>query len=127
MPLWNEKTQRNLPLLSNTSSNISQNIQDGEKVHILVQNMVNKSGQITDLNCYLCSLIKKQKLRTNYGCAFCRKGFHVNCFAAFHHQDKLNSSTRNFVEMAIHMGGLENKPKIKKQCKTVGGLAGILF
>ena len=54
------------------------------KHHVLMQNkMVNGSNQVA---CYLCSLILNQRKNSKYGCVQCGKGFHVDCFAAYHNQ-----------------------------------------
>jgi hypothetical protein len=60
-------------------------------VHLLLENKGKK-----DKNYFLCMLYWKNdpdtgekwvlKLGTIYGCCECKKGFHVNCFAAFHHE-----------------------------------------
>ena len=56
--------------------------------HVLMQNkMVNGSNQVA---CYLCSLILNQRKNSKYGCVQCGKGFHVDCFAAYHNQHALN-------------------------------------
>ena len=59
------------------------------RCHILLPNVeINGSKQ---LYCHLCNLIhgNSNKRRSNYGCIQCSRGFHVSCFAAFHHRDKL--------------------------------------
>ncbi|KAG6952756.1 hypothetical protein JG687_00012806 [Phytophthora cactorum] len=43
------------------------------------------------LPCYLCSLWNIKK-KAKYGCIKCERGFHVECFTAFHHRDVLKNS-----------------------------------
>ncbi|POM78669.1 Hypothetical protein PHPALM_3774 [Phytophthora palmivora] len=53
-------------------------------LHITTPNSTrNSSGK---LKCYLCSLRGISK-KSKYGCTKCERGFHVECFSAFHYQD----------------------------------------
>ncbi|POM81448.1 LOW QUALITY PROTEIN: Hypothetical protein PHPALM_576 [Phytophthora palmivora] len=53
-------------------------------MHIITPNSTrNSSGK---LKCYLCSLRGISK-KSKYGCSKCERGFHVECFSAFHYQD----------------------------------------
>ena len=52
--------------------------------HVLMENKTVKgSNQVA---CYLCSLILNQRKNSKHGRVQCGKGFHVDCFAAYHNQ-----------------------------------------
>jgi hypothetical protein len=53
-------------------------------LHIITPNSTtNSNGKLA---CYLCSLRGLSK-KSRYGCTKCERGFHVECFSAFHYQD----------------------------------------
>lgn len=64
-----------------------------------------------DANCFLCMLRWKidsetkekwiPKLRTIYGCTECKKGFHVNCFSAYHHEGALKGDTKALMDIIL--------------------------
>ena len=58
--------------------------------HILLPNkMVNNNNSIS---CHLCNMLKKKR-QSVFGCLQCGKGFHVECFAAYHHRHALTGRT----------------------------------
>ena len=63
--------------------------------HMLVENLNKK-----DINCHLCLYMKKKK-KTIYGCVQCRKGFHVNCFTAYHCTGALKGNTKALMCMVL--------------------------
>jgi hypothetical protein len=61
-----------------------------DNTHMLVENLGRKNvskkpinEKPKDIDCYLCRKMGLE-LKTIYSCIKCRKGFHVNCFTAFH-------------------------------------------
>ncbi|ETM97605.1 hypothetical protein PPTG_20034 [Phytophthora nicotianae INRA-310] len=66
--------------------------------HILTPNSTTKSsGQ---LKCLLCSMQGLQR-RSRWGCASCERGFHVECFAAFHFRDVFLAAATPSVREAL--------------------------
>ena len=62
---------------------------------MLLQNRLNEKGYPKSVVCYLCHLrggVKKP--RVTFGCWICGKGFHVNCFAAYHYAGMLHADTK---------------------------------
>ncbi|GMF54288.1 unnamed protein product [Phytophthora fragariaefolia] len=53
-------------------------------LHIVTPNSTEHSNGKP--KCYLCSLRGLSK-KSAYGCTKCERGFHVECFSAFHYQD----------------------------------------
>ena len=97
-------------------------------VHMLLEN---KEKQ--DENCFLCMLRWKNdpdtgekwvpKLRTIYGCCDCKKGFHVNCFAAFHHEGALKGDTRALMDIIMRTSSERIQKGMSKVCKRVSNLS----
>ena len=46
------------------------------------------------LRCYVCELLDKPWYKTTTSCVQCGKGFHVECFAAYHHANALDESNK---------------------------------
>src|SRR5687767_6064137 len=67
--------------------------------HMLVPNKKRQSGRIADIKCYLCLVVKSKRRKTTYSCTGCMKGFHVNCFSAFHFQNALQGNSKNLVNI----------------------------
>jgi hypothetical protein len=68
-----------------------------DEAHMLVENLPRKMdpNQPQDIDCFLCPKMGKE-LKTIYSCMKCRKGFHVNCFTAFHYRCAMNTSRRDY-------------------------------
>ena len=81
---------------------------DGEEegVHMLLENLPRPSNvqKPMDISCHLCSL-RELNAKTIYSCISCRKGYHVNCYSAFHYRPTLEGQTKILVEKAINRGG----------------------
>ena len=83
--------------------------------HMLVENKGRK-----DINFHLCLYLKKKR-RTIYGCVQCKKGFHVNCFTAYHCTGALPVQTKALMTMVLRTEGCEPRAKNKKS-KHVGNI-----
>ena len=60
--------------------------------HVLLPNKsVNGNRQ---LRCYVCELLDKPRYKTTTSCVQCGKGFHMECFAAYHHANALDESNK---------------------------------
>jgi hypothetical protein len=60
--------------------------------HVLIGNLSKKSVLRHFCNIFKC----KKKNSTIYGCIICKKGFHVNCFAAYHYAGALVGAQKFF-------------------------------
>jgi hypothetical protein len=62
------------------------------EAHMLVENLPRKTNVNApqDIDCFLCRRMGKE-MKTIYSCIQCRKGFHVNCFTAFHYRGVLSN------------------------------------
>jgi hypothetical protein len=84
----------------------------------LIQNLGKKS-----VLCHFCNILKhKKKNSTINGCIVCKKGFHVNCFAAYHYEGALVGAPKILAEMIISSKG-ENYRGCNKPSKYVGTIA----
>jgi len=83
--------------------------------HMLVENLPRKSNnkRPQDIDCYLCRRMNRE-LKTIYSCIQCKKGFHVNCFTAFHYRGVL--STRHSALLDIVFNS-DHKPTVGKPSK----------
>lgn len=72
-----------------------------EESHMLVQNLrrAKNPKQIQDVDCFLCRKLGYE-LKTVYSCTQCGKGFHVNCFTAFHYRGALSTSRQALLNVA---------------------------
>lgn len=43
-----------------------------------------------------------RELKTIYSCIQCRKGFHVNCFTAYHYQDVMSNSHKALLDVVFY-------------------------
>ena len=55
--------------------------------HMLLKNLNSK-----DIACHLCRMIHGDERKTIYGCFECGKGYHVNCFTAYHNRNGLQGN-----------------------------------
>jgi len=69
---------------------------------MIVQNLPRASNpnRIQDIDCFLCRKLGKE-LKTIYSCLQCKKGFHVNCFTAFHYCGALSTSRRAVLQVVV--------------------------
>ena len=83
-----------------------------EEAHMLVQNIprAKKPSHIQDVDCFLCRKMGKE-LKTIYSCMQCGKGFHVNCFTAFHYRGALSSSRQARLNLLLDA---DTKPSVGK-------------
>jgi len=89
-----------------------------EHSHMLIENM-NRAG----INCYFC-LFRGIKKKTIYGCVKCKKGFHVNCYTAYHCQGALQGDAKAL--SAILMSCEGNLPRASnKKSKHVGDISSL--
>lgn len=80
---------------SNLMENVIGTVGDSDG-HLLIEN-INKTG----IHCHFC-LLRGVKKKTIYGCTKCGRGFHVNCYTAFHFQGALKSDTGAFAETILN-------------------------
>lgn len=76
--------------------------------HILLENLDRKSAR-----CYLCNIMANdEKSRTSiYGCAECKRAFHVNCFAFYHFENALQEHRPILVRMILENDGNSARKK----------------
>ena len=87
--------------------------------HVLVENIGKK-----DTLCYLCNLLdKKGRKTTIYGCVECKKGFHVNCFAAYHFQNLLRGNKRALASVIRNAEDGSSSKRRKRANKRIGTIA----
>jgi hypothetical protein len=78
---------------------------------MIVENLLRKTrNQLQDIDCYLCCKIGKE-LKTMYSCIHCRKGFHVNCFMAYHYHGILSQSHKALLDVDFNS---DKKPTVGK-------------
>lgn len=121
----NRKVATNKPLALH--SNLTLGSTHGT-MHILLENK-NK----LDENCFLCMLRSKidpdtkerwtPKLRTIYGCCQCKKGFHVNCFSAMHHEGALKGDTKALMDILVNTNPERIRKGMTKICKRVSDIS----
>ena len=64
-----------------------------EPKHFLTRNSTKYgSGR---LSCYLCHLVGKTNKKSLYGCTSCLRGYHPECFTAYHYQDAFTSCSKS--------------------------------
>jgi len=74
--------------------------------HCLLPNKnINGNRQI---RCYVCSLLEKPR-KTTTSCVQCGKGFHIECFAAYHHTNGLDESTKALKTIITSVEEMNNK------------------
>jgi hypothetical protein len=71
--------------------------------HMLVENLPRKKNQSgpQDIDCFLCRKMGKE-LKTIYSCIQCKKGFHVNCFTAFHYRGMLSRKHSTLLDVVFN-------------------------
>ncbi|ETM42433.1 hypothetical protein L914_11909 [Phytophthora nicotianae] len=77
------------------STRAVQEERDDKSAHILMPNLSRAK-----LLCRLCSK-RGLKTRSRYGCVQCRLGFHVECFAVFHHPERYVTNPSESVQDAL--------------------------
>ncbi|KAG3168380.1 hypothetical protein PI124_g3859 [Phytophthora idaei] len=82
-----------------------------QRAHILMPNL----GKARIL-CRLCSK-RGLKNRSRYGCAQCRLGFHVECFAVFHHPERYVTNLSDTVQDALDVisGNSTSRPATRRR------------
>ncbi len=70
--------------------------------HILLENKPRKNSleKPQDIYCNLCRLLG-YRMKTIHSCVACKKGFHVNCFAAFHNPELVRGSDKSLLEIGF--------------------------
>jgi hypothetical protein len=71
--------------------------------HMLVENLPRNTNpnKPQDLDCFLCRRMGRE-VKTIYSCIQCRKGFHVNCFAAFHYRGQMSRRHTALLDVVFH-------------------------
>ena len=88
--------------------------------HVLIENKrINGRNQNS---CFLCSMVYNDgKRRTSkYGYIVCEKGFHVNCFAAYHYRHTLGGragTIRTLIETVERTNIEDKNPMQTKKCQ----------
>ncbi len=101
------------PLRSSKVPRTSERRQDGARSieaalgvidgsHMLIENLPRKKypSKPQDIECFLCRQMGHE-LKTIYSCLQCQKGFHVNCFTAFHFRGALSTSHKTLIELVV--------------------------
>ena len=57
-----------------------------------------------------------------YGCVKCGKGFHVNCFTAYHCQGALQGDSKALCDMIVHENPNELPRASNKRSKFIGNM-----
>ena len=87
--------------------------------HMLVENVNRK-----ETTCYMCSMRGIHK-KSIYGCTGCRKGFHVNCFTAYHCQGVLIGKTRQLCQVVLQA---KKQSKYMNRCsKYIGNISDMIL
>ena len=87
-----------------------------DSAHMLLEN-INKQ----DVHCLFC-LLRGQKLKSIYGCCACKKGFHVNCFTAYHCQQALEGDPKALVDLILCTQ--KSMPRnLKKKSKFISNIS----
>ena len=84
--------------------------------HMLIEN-IGKAG----IHCHFC-LMSGEKRKTIYGCTKCGRGFHVNCYTAYHFQGALKSDASAIASMILRLEGSKIRG-INKRSKYVGDIS----
>ena len=78
-----------------------------------------------DVNCQLC-LYGGKKKKTMYGCTVCGKGFHVNCFTAYHYAQELKGHQKALTNQLLK--SMESIPRAKKKrSRHAGSIESIIL
>ena len=88
--------------------------------HMLIENKNKK-----DINCYFC-LLRGKKRKTIYGCVKCGKGFHVNCYTAYHCEGALEGDAKALATMIRGCNGQIPRAS-NKRSKHIGDMASLKF
>jgi hypothetical protein len=89
----NERSQEGNPTIEQTLGTI-------DETHMLVENLPRRSNLSCpqDIGCFICRKMGKE-LKTSYSCVQFKKGFHVNCFTAFHYRGALSTSRKALLDV----------------------------
>ena len=93
--------------------------------HALVKNRIGSKSRRTELNCHLCMILHNKKKKTLYGCTGCHKGFHVECFTAYHFRYALDGNVLALVDMAVKTEQNNPASRMFKPCKQIGSICSI--
>ena len=88
--------------------------------HMLIENKDKK-----DINCFFC-LFQGKKMKTIYGCVKRQKGFHVNCYTAYHCEGALEGHTKTLSTMIRGCNGKVPRGA-NKRSKYIGDMASLKF
>jgi hypothetical protein len=66
-----------------------------------------------DIHCFLCLAYGLPK-KTIYSCVQCRKGFHITCFAAFHHPELVEEEFRNSFDITARVAATRSRASQSK-------------
>lgn len=97
---------------------LEENLGRIEDTHMLTTNL-GKTG----IHCHLC-LMRNEKFKTIYGYIKCKRGFHVNCYSAYHFQGALRGDAKAIVAMVMQSEKGPTKGLTKKS-KFIGDASNI--
>jgi hypothetical protein len=110
--------KRPLPSDENGMAPIDEVLGSIDHLHMLIEN-INKA----DIHCFFC-LLENRKRKTIYGCVKCKKGYHVNCFTAYHCAGALTGDAAVLASMIRRSeAGLPRAANKKSKC--VGDITSI--
>lgn len=114
------RSSRKRPRDTSAMSNhvLESNIGRIEDPHMLTTN-IGKTG----IHCHLC-LMRNEKFKTIYGCIKCKRGFHVNCYSAYHFQGAMRGDAKAIVLM-VKQSEKRLVKGLTKKSKFVGDASNI--
>jgi hypothetical protein len=89
------------------------------ETHMLVENLPKKTGKkkSQDIDCFLCWEMGKE-MKTIYSCIQCQKGFHINCFTAFHYRGVLSQKHNALLDVVFSSDEQPTKGQPSKYAPT---------
>ena len=120
-----QKREESMTYVSPVVPSLSDSVGIIECPHALVKNELGPLGRRTEYCCYLCNILHNKQKKTIYGCTGCNKGFHVECFTAFHFRYALDGQTQALVEMAVNTELRQPSSRSLKPCNNIGSISDI--
>lgn len=89
--------------------------------HYLLKNL---NGE--PIQCFVCKLVSGRQVRSTYSCVECQRGYHVDCFTAFHFRhsmrDNLELQTKIMKALSTNTGSIR-----ARKSKYVNHLCGLVL
>lgn len=99
-----------MSLIGESISALPKNNPPSLERHLLLRNR--NDGR---LDCCICKRLKRKRMKSLYSCTVCKKGFHVNCYSAYHNHDILsvNELVHEQVSSTVYTIPLQRAKKSK--------------